>query len=265
MSNNLIPAKRHKKILEILSSEGSVRVDDLTQLFLVSDMTIRRDLDILEKKGRLERTHGGAIKIHYVMGESLYSEKNQANRSSKEAIGRKTAQLIEDGETVFINGGSTTRQVILHLAYRKEVHVVTNNIAAALSLPEDSDLDLILVGGQFRRQSGCTVGDFALRVLDEIMPTRAVIGADGISLKSGITSPNPQEAALTRWMIERTRGQIILVADYKKIARVTSFFTSPLDLVDILVTDQIPDTNVCPDFEEAGIKIIPALSNNKQI
>ncbi len=262
MSNNLIPAKRREKILEMLDSDGSVRVDDLSQLFLVSDMTIRRDLDILEKKGRLERTHGGAIKIHYVMGESLYSEKNQANRSSKEAIGRVTAKLIEDGETVFINGGSTTLQVILHLAHRKDVHVVTNNIAAALSLPEDSTLDLILLGGQFRRQSGCTVGDFAFRVLDEIMPAKAVIGADGISLKSGITSPNPQEAALTRWMMERTRGQIILVADYKKIARVTSFFTASLDLVDILVTDRMPDNNVCPDFEEAGINIIPALSNN---
>jgi len=263
MSNNLIPAKRREKILEMLGTDGSVKVDDLSRFFLVSDMTIRRDLDILEKKGQLERTHGGAIKIHYIMGESLYSEKNLANRSSKEAIGQVTAKLIKDGETVFINGGSTTLQVILHLAHRKDVHVVTNNIAAALALPEDSTLDLILLGGQFRRSSGCTVGDFAFRVLDEIMPARAVIGADGISLKSGITSPNPQEAALTRWMIERTRGQIILVADYKKIARVTSFFTASLDLVDILVTDRMPNNNVFPDFEEAGINIIPALSDNK--
>lgn len=261
MSNNLIPAKRRQRIVEILSGQGAVRVDNLSRQFEVSEMTIRRDLDILEKNGRLERTHGGALAIHYVAGESLYSVRDQANRSLKKAIGCEAARLIKDGETVFINSGSTTLQVILHLAYRKGIRVVTNNIAAAMALPEDTELDLILVGGQYRRQSGCTVGDFASRVLGEIMPTRAILGTDGLSINAGMTSPIPQEAALTRMMLDRVRGQVVVVADHKKIGRVASFFTAPIYVIDVLVTDRMPDNSICPDFEETSITIIPVSVN----
>ncbi len=256
MNNNLIPAERRQRIIEILRDQGAVRVDDLGHQFEVSEMTIRRDLDILEKKGCLERTHGGALAIHYMAGESPYSVKDKDNHALKEAIGREAALLIEDGETVFINSGSTTLQVILHLAYRKGIRVVTNNVAAALALPEDTELDLILVGGQYRRQSGCTVGDFASRVLSEIVPTRAILGTDGLSLKAGMTSPIPQEATLTRMMLERIRGQVVVVADHEKIGRVASFFTAPISVIDILVTDKELDNSVFPDFEETGITII---------
>jgi len=261
MSYNLIPAERRQRIEEILNDQGAVRVDELGRQFDVSEMTIRRDLDILEKNGHLERTHGGAVAIHYLAGESPYSVKDKANRSLKEAIGREAAKLIEDGETVFINSGSTTLQVILHLAYRKGIRVITNNIAAAMALPEDTELDLILVGGQFRRQSGCSVGDFASRVLSEIMPVRAILGTDGLSINAGMTSPIPQEAALTRMMLERVRGQVVVVADHKKIGRVASFFTAPVSVIDILVTDRMPDNSVCPDLEETGISIISVSSN----
>ncbi len=261
MSNNLIPAERRQRIVDILSDQGAVRVDNLGQQFDVSEMTIRRDLVILEKNGRLERTHGGALAIHYVAGESPYSVKDQANRSLKEVIGRRAAELIEDGETVFINGGSTALQVILHLAYRRGIRVVTNNIAAAMALPEDTELDLILVGGQYRRQSGCTVGDFASRVLGEIMPTRAILGTDGLTVKAGMTSPIQQEAALTRMMLERIRGQVVVVADHKKIGRVASFFTAPISVIDVLITDRKLDDSVFPDFEETGITIVPVFAD----
>ena len=258
MGSGLIPAGRRAEILNELKTRGFAGVDELAGLFDVSVITIRRDLDQLESDGLVERTHGGAIYKKHIRSESTYIEKDSRNHELKLRIGARAAEFAEAGDTVFVNSGSTTFQLIRALSARGGIRIVTNNIAAALESGPSEESELVLIGGMFRYSSGCTVGDFAQDMINRINTAVTFIGADGISLKNGITSPVSQEAAVTRMMIEKSSGPVVLAADSTKIGSVTTFFTAPLDAVDYLVTDDNFDEAYRPDFEEAGIEIIIA-------
>ena len=233
-------------------------MEELGRRFDVSEMTVRRDLDSLEADGLLERTHGGAVAPRAVTVERRYRVKDSENRETKERIGRAAAELVADGETVLVNSGSTTRQVLQQLARRRDVRIITNNVAAVSDLKEDPEAEILLLGGRFRGASGCVVGDWAVRLLDDLAPSRAILGADGIGLVEGLSSPIPEEAALTRLMITRTRGPVIVAADAGKIGRVCGFRIAALTKIDALVTDIADEAAWLEDFRNAGIEIISA-------
>ncbi len=256
MAANLIPAGRRAGILSFIKDKGFASVEELASRFEVSVITIRRDLDQLESDNLIERTHGGAIYTRHIAVESSYTEKNSQNRENKNAIGMRAAELAAPGETVFVNNGSTTHQIIRALLGIRNIRIVTNNIVAVLEADPGPDCELILVGGRYRFNSGCTIGSFAEAVIRQLNVSRTFIGADGISLKSGITSPVAEEAAITRMMIEHTAGEITIAADSSKIGKISTFFISSLKSIDNLVTDNDFDEKYRPDFEEAGIKII---------
>jgi len=259
LQNTHLPAERRQLILAELGSAGAVRVDEISRSFDVSEMTVRRDLDALEAEGLLERTHGGAIALKAVTGERRYRDKDEENREAKEAIGRRAAEMVGGGETVLINSGSTTRYVIRYLAHRKDLRIITNNVAAVAELPEDCEAEILLLGGRFRNASGCVVGDWAVRLLEDLAPSRAILGADGISLKEGVSSPIPEEAALTRLMIERTRGPVIIVADAAKIGKICGFRIVDLPEISELVTDGGADSHWVEDFAGTGVQVITAV------
>ncbi|MCK5737290.1 MAG: DeoR/GlpR transcriptional regulator [Spirochaetaceae bacterium] len=259
--NSHIPAQRRQLILAELSTAGAVRVDELGRRFDVSEMTVRRDLDALEAEGLLERTHGGAIALKAVTGERHYRDKDEENREEKEAIGRMAAELVGENETVLINSGSTTRYVIRYLASRKDIRIITNNLAAVAELPDETSAEILLLGGRFRNASGCVVGDWAEKQLENLSPSRAILGADGISLKEGLSSPIPEEAALTRLMIERTRGPVTIVADAGKIGKICSFGIVGLSEISELVTDAEAEDHWVQDFAAIGVKVVGGIEN----
>ncbi|THB79491.1 MAG: DeoR/GlpR transcriptional regulator [Desulfobacteraceae bacterium] len=256
MSQTYIPADRQTRIQRLIKEKGIVKVIELSRMFNVTELTIRRDLDVLEKQGVLDRTHGGAILRHRMKTEPLYTEKDQTSRVEKEMIGKAVNHLVEQGDTLLINTGSTTSQVLRHLS-GKHLTVVTSN-ANALSEIDDPDIELILTGGSFRKQSNSLIGIFAHTVLDQVCGSKAIIGVDGLSIKFGLTTPVQQEAEVTRRMIDRTQGPVIVVADHKKMGVVSNFETAPIKKVNILITD----AGIKPEFrkalEELGIKIIIA-------
>lgn len=256
MAQNYIPADRQTRIQRLIQEKGIVKVMDLSRIFNVTELTIRRDLNLLEKKGILDRTHGGAILRHRMKTELLYTEKDQSSRSEKEWIGKAVNEIIEPKDTLLINTGSTTTQVLRHLS-GKRLTVVTSN-ANALGLVDDPDIELILTGGTFRKQSNSLIGVFARTVLDQVCGSKAIIGVDGLSIKFGLTTPIQHEAEVARLMIERTQGPVIVVADHKKMGVVSNFETAPIRKVDMLVTD----SGIEPDFrkmlEDIGIQVIIA-------
>ncbi|MBC8447982.1 MAG: DeoR/GlpR transcriptional regulator [Chloroflexi bacterium] len=253
-SSSLLPAQRRGRIHELLRTQGAVKVTDLSERLKVSEITIRRDLEVLEQEGILERTHGGAIYSHRMRVEPLYMEKDRIHRDEKELIGRAAAQLVEDGDTLLINSGSTTLQVIRHLVGKKNIRIITSNAGAVLAV-QDSDVDLMLIGGSFRPQSNSLVGPLAVLSLQQIYGSKAFIGVDGISAKYGLTTPILHEAEVARLIIERTRGLVIVVADHSKLGVVADFVTAPLEKVDILVTDGGFDDEYRSGLEEPGVKI----------
>ena len=251
-----IPAERRVRILHLLKEKGIVRVDELSQDLDVSVITVRRDLASLENEGLLERTHGGAISANIKVNEPSYLDKGQQNISVKKRIARKAAELINPGETVFINSGSTTSMVLSEIVRISGLTIITNNVSALHNLDAGPDIDLILTGGSLRAGTGCLVGEEALYRLNQSFPAASIIGVDGISFRRGLTSHNPHEAAVTRKMIEQTSGRVILVADSSKIGSLSLHHICSLSAVSVLITEALPDSSMKEDFIREGVELI---------
>lgn len=230
-----LPAERHRRILELLHERQVMRVAALSELLSVSEVTIRRDLEALERRGLVERTHGGAVLVHRMRAEPRYLEAIVTHAEEKRAIGRAAAALVQPGETIFLNGGTTTLEVFRHLQ-AVDVRVVTNHVGMALE-SIDRDIEVLVVGGRFRAPSSSLVGPFATDALRRIHADRAFIGVEGLSLRSGLTTPSSEEAEIARLMIERTRGEVTVVADHSKLGTIADFVIAPLEEVDRLVVD----------------------------
>jgi DeoR family fructose operon transcriptional repressor len=259
--SNLIPAERHVHILALARQQRAVKVSALSELLGVSEVTIRRDLEKLEEQGLLERTHGGAVLAERMQREPLYVQKDRLYPEIKQAIGKAAAQLVSEGETIFIHSGSTTRQVLAHLPHVSGLRVVTSNAAAIAELHDRRDsVELIVVGGTYRWQSNSFVGPLAVATLAQINAQKTFLGVDGISVLHGLTTPVQDEAEVARAMIERTYGSIIVVADHTKMGVVAEFTTCPLTRVNTLVTDSGLDAEWRESLKEKGISIIQVSS-----
>ncbi|MFQ3620804.1 MAG: DeoR/GlpR family DNA-binding transcription regulator [Spirochaetales bacterium] len=256
MASLLIPADRRRQIYEQLKQKGVVAVSDLATLLGVSELTIRRDLDEMSRQGLIERTHGGAILNQRISVEPLYQQKDAAHKLEKEAIGKAAAMLVEDGDTLLINSGSTTLEVIRALKNRK-VRIITSNLGA-VSVSAEGDFECILIGGLYRPRSNSLVGALADLSLQQVYGSKAFIGVDGISFRYGLTTPILEEAEIARRMIERTPGPVIVVADHSKIGVVSNFVTAPIDKINILITDAHIEDNFRLELEKLGIRIIIA-------
>lgn len=254
----LIPADRQRQILELVQTQEVVQVQELSERFAVSVLTIRRDLDYLASQGLVERTHGGATLRRILSIEPLYSQKALEFTAEKIAIGQATAKLIKSGDTLFINSGSTTLEVIRALR-DCEITIVTNNIDAAWIANEDVAFRLIIVGGVYRTRSHSVSGSLSYPIVDGVYANKAIIGVDGFSLSAGLTTPVVEEADTTRQMIEKTVGPVIVVATGNKIGVVSNFKTVAVDAIDVLVTDLAGGQMLSQrELSELGIEMIVA-------
>lgn len=253
------PAERQKRILELLRRDGHVRVPELSRQFEVSEITIRRDLTFLEKKNLLERTHGGAISSRRIIREINYTSRSDLELENKDSIGKRAAELIEDGDTVFINGGSTTFHVFRYIT-KKDVKIITTN-AGAIGQVHNEGIDLIVAGGLYRPEYNTFCGNFTNEIINQVNANKAILGVHGISFRHGLTTPRQDAAETTKLMIDHTLGDIIVVADHRKIGLVSDFVTSPVNRITTLITDFFLDDNYMRDFEELGIEVI--LTNSR--
>jgi DeoR family fructose operon transcriptional repressor len=257
MSKSLIPAQRRERIQEYLALHKIVRMDELYQLLDASEATVRRDLEWLEQEGILERTHGGAILSQRMTLEPEYLQRATINPEEKRQIGELTASLIEDGDVVFINSGTTTAQVIRNIREDAGITVFTNNLIAVLEVRE-ARFERHLIGGEFQPQSNSVAGRFAIDNLRQVYANKAILGVDGISLIHGCTVPSNAEAEVIKLMIERTKGEIFVVADHTKWGVVSNFQIASIDEIDKLITDAQIDSATLESLASHSVKIIVA-------
>jgi DeoR family transcriptional regulator, fructose operon transcriptional repressor len=257
MGKTLIPAQRREKIQEYLSVHQIARTADLMELLEASEATIRRDLEWLEQKGILERTHGGAILNQRVIFEQEYQQRLKNFPEEKKRIGEFAASLIENGDIVFINSGTTATQVLQNISHNPRITVFTNNVSALVDIG-DPGFHLHLTGGEYQPRSNSLAGRFALDNLGLVFANKAIIGVDGISLKHGCTVPTNPEAEVVRAMIEHTKGQVIVVADHSKWGAVSNFPVASMDEVDKLVTDDGFSKQARKDVAEYSVEVLVA-------
>lgn len=257
MSKNLIPAQRRERIQEYLAIHKIVPSVELSSLLDVSEATIRRDLEWMEGEGILTRTHGGAILNQRLQLEAEYQQRAQRNVDEKRLIGTLGATLIEDGDMVFVNSGTTTTQLIRNIRGGAGITVITNNLIAALEVGE-AGLEVVLVGGSFQPRSNAIAGRFAIENISTLYANKVFIGVDGITLKHGFTVPANAEAELVRVMLDRTNGPITVLADHSKWGVVSNFQIARLDQVHRLVVDEKFPATGRDALKERDIEILVA-------
>jgi DeoR family fructose operon transcriptional repressor len=251
MPNNSLPAQRRNDILNYLKKNQFIRNSVLCDILNVSEATIRRDLEVMEKEGLIERTHGGAIVSHHLHLEPAFDSSSEFHFREKDAIGANAANQIQTGDTVFINFGTTNTQVARHLKSRtdlEDVTIVTNNISVLQELQNSPAYKIILLGGNYRSHSHSLVGMLTMKSLEGIFACKAIIGVDGISLKYGCTTPVETDAEISQKMIENTNGQIFIVADSSKWGVVSNFKVTSLKKISALITDY--------NFSKDSIKVL---------
>ncbi|MDD3163937.1 MAG: DeoR/GlpR family DNA-binding transcription regulator [Sphaerochaetaceae bacterium] len=235
----LIPVQRQKQILSILLAEETAQVSDLARRLGVSDLTIRRDLDQMAEKGMVERSFGGASLMRSLSSEPDYTTKAMQFATEKESIGQVAAMLVSDGDTICINSGSTTFEVIKAIIETgKNVTIVTNNIGIFPLLSSDIKARIIFTGGVYRSISHSVSGNMSLPVLDGIYASKAFIGVDGFSLEQGLTTPIQEEALTTKKMIEHTVGKVYAVFTASKIGVVSNYKTVDAAKIGCVITDE---------------------------
>jgi DeoR family transcriptional regulator of aga operon len=248
---------RRIKILELIKTQGKVDVKELVESLGVTGVTIRNDLANLEKKRVLIRARGGAIRIdpHYDDEDFSLSDKKKKNLQEKKEIGKKAAELIQDGQTIIIDSGSTTFELARNLRQFNDLTVITNALNVAVLLADYKNVNTIVPGGILKKNSLSLVGIQAERGFKDYFCDKLFLGVDGFDLDFGISTPNPEEAHLNQVMIEISK-EVIVVTDSSKFQRRGFAFIAPVSRIHTVVTDNGIQPEHQSKLEAMGIRVI---------
>ena len=255
--------ERHRLIVESLDGGSRLDVGDVSHELGVSEMTIRRDLKELEAAGLLRRVHGGAVRQLGRAYEPPHSLRSQESTGPKAAIGRATALLVEPGDAIAVDTGTTCQEAVraLQRAKRSQMTVVTASLRVAGEIAStfvlDQDLRLIVVGGTVRPGELSMVGATARAVIRTMHVDKALIGVGGIDIHRGCTEFNVEDSEVKRQFIESAK-QVIVLADSTKLGQVAFASVCGIDAVDVLVTDSAIHPNQVAAFEAAGVRVVIA-------
>ena len=249
--------QRRAKILELIEQQGQVQVSALSNAFKVSSVTIRNDLAHLEKKNLLIRTRGGAIRPQRVAVDFKITEKAKKHFREKQAIGRKASELIQDGDTIILDSGTTTLEIAKNLGHFRELTVITNALNIAHLLADFQNIRVIVPGGILRKNALSLVGPTAESAIKNYFCDKLFLGVDGIDADFGISTPNVEEAYLNRIMIEISR-EVFVVTDSSKFNKRSFAFIAPMNQIHTVITDRnIPATEK-EKMEKIGAQVIVA-------
>lgn len=238
---NLSFSERKQAILNGLDKDGSVKVTALAQELGTSEITIRRDLEKLDQEGLLVKTHGGAIKREGSINEFLYMKQIKDNEDEKIRIGQMAASFISERDVIFMDTGTTTLHIARVLKNMSNITIVTNSILVLSELRFVKDLDVILLGGNYRPGNFALSGPLAENAIKNFRAKYAFLGADGITMEYGVTTNDIFTAQITQLMMQNAES-CVLVTDHSKFGQAGSIRYASLDEFDMVITDRkLPD------------------------
>lgn len=259
-----LPARiRRDHMIALLRDHEFLRVSELADRFEVSEVTVRADLDALEQRGQLRRVRGGAVPRAATQAEQRFEEAEVAAATQKRAIGRAAAALIEDGDTIVLDVGTTTTAVAHSLADRSDISDVTaftSSLTIAMALERaHPHVSVVVTGGTLRPKQHSLVEPLAGLVLSSINARKAFIGCNGVDIDRGVTNVNLPETEIKR-MVLRASQQRIVCADSSKLGQVSLAHVCGLDEVDLLITDDQADPELLAALRNTGLAVTVATS-----
>jgi len=251
----MLNLERRTKILELLEKQGQVSVVDLSRRFKTSEVTIRNDLKDLHQRGLVQRAHGGAVKIEKVSVDPSLKIKAELHAEDKRRIGAAAAALVNDGESIILDSGTTTQQIARQIKDKKDLKVITNGLNIAMELFDAEDIQLILLGGVIRQNSLSAVGHFAEDILGQLSADKLFLAVDACDVEFGLSTPNVEESQVNQAMARIAR-ETILVADSSKFGKRSLSRIVPLSAIDVIITDRGLPAETQAELRSREIKLI---------
>ncbi|AKX93441.1 DeoR/GlpR family DNA-binding transcription regulator [Neomoorella thermoacetica] len=255
-NNDIAPQERRQLLFEYIYKNGSAKISELANRFNVSEMTIRRDIEVLEKKNLIMRTHGGVLYREGTIYD-LGLAGNKVHLNEKIAIAKAARPLIEPGDLIAFDASTTGAELARLLNGIEDLTIVTNSLTVANIVAPYSNITLILVGGNLRSKALSTVGPLAADIVDHFNFTKMFFSCNAVDPVEGLTDTNVAEAEMKKIMLQRA-GQRILLADSSKIGKRALVRFWPMEEIDIFVTDAGTPDEAVQVFQDLGVRVIRA-------
>ena len=246
---------RRKMILEMLEDKGKVRNNDLARIFNVSTVTIRNDLEKLEEKGLLIRTRGGCLKAERVRIDYQLNIESSQHLKEKRAIGKKAAELVMENDTIIIDSGTTTLELARNLSRYQNITIITNALNIASQFINNSNITVIMPGGNLRYSSFSLIGPIAEEGIKNLYCDKIFIGVNGIDSRYGISTTHLEDASLNKIMIESSK-EVIVLTDSSKFLKRSFSLISPINKIHTIITDSGIPQDELSRLRNAGINMI---------
>jgi len=253
----LLTEQRRRNLLDLVDHDGHVTVSDLVKRFSISAVTVRSDLDTLASVGAVVRSHGGAVRRLEATQDYPLRMKETLHREEKVRIGTAAAELIQPGETIILDSGTTTAEIARHLKRSKiqPLTIITNALNIAVELADLPGVSLIMIGGLLRPVSFSFVGPQAEAIMNEFHADRLFLAVDGFDLDKGPSTPDVFEAQLNNVMIRSAR-EVNVVTDFSKLGRRSVSRIGPFDRIRRLITDRRAPQEFTEGLRNRGIEVI---------
>lgn len=250
----MIADERKQQILDLLKKNGAVKVTELSQLFDVSEVTIRNYLADMESKGLLARIHGGALSSYKPYYSMNMNQRLETNQSEKVKIAEKVASMIKPNDTIMLNSGTTTLLTFRKFPADYNLNIVTNSVSIALEASDNPNYNVILIGGSINTKYQFSYGIDAIKQLRNYHADKLILSVDGIDPVHGFTTYYDKESEIDRIMIEQS-DCCIVAADKSKFYHKAFVKISDLDVADYIITNASPEENYLHEFKDLGIDI----------
>ncbi|GGC82158.1 DeoR family transcriptional regulator [Thalassobacillus devorans] len=247
----MLTPERHQVILSLLQDRKTVKMKELVEATNASESTIRRDLSFLEENKKLRRVHGGASIKSAASEELSLQEKKTVHLAEKQAIAKYAASLVREGDSIFLDAGSTTYEMIPFLA-QKNILVVTNGLSHLETLTS-SAIETYVIGGRIKRKTRAVIGAHAVQSLKHYRFDKSFLGINGVHPKEGFTTPDPEEAVVKNTALQLS-GETFILADASKLNEVT--FAKVAEVQDAVIISDAPDDLLPPFKELTEVKVV---------
>jgi DeoR/GlpR family transcriptional regulator of sugar metabolism len=251
----MLTTHRKQQILSLLKRNGQVIAKDVSKSMGVSEDTIRRDLRELAQEGLLQRVHGGALPASPAVAD--FAGREQLTPQGKIAIGRAAAQMIQPGQVVILDGGTTARQLARHIPLELKAAVVTHSPTIALELVNHPDIEVILIGGRLFKHSVVAVGAAAIEAIAQVHADTYFMGVTGVHPKTGLTTGDYEEAAVKR-ALSHAAAETIVLASSEKLNAASRYAVVSLDEISGIITERTVDPALIRPYEKLKIAVTRA-------
>ena len=251
----MLTSHRKQQILSLLKRNGQVIAKEVSQSMGVSEDTIRRDLRELAQEGLLQRVHGGALPASPAIAD--FAGRELLTPEGKIAIGRTAAQMIQPGQVVILDGGTTARQIARHVPLELKATIVTHSPTIALELVNHPNIEVILIGGRLFKHSIVAVGAAAIEAIAQVHADTYFMGVTGVHPKAGLTTGDYEEAAIKR-ALSHAAAETIVLASSEKLNTASPYAIVSLDEISGIITERTADAALTRPYEKLKIPVTRA-------